>query len=71
MMQEDITTEELAIQAKKASKRAIEKAKALGIPYTVQEGKRIITKNPDGSEDIIKILPRAYCVAPKKKLKII
>jgi len=29
MMKEDITTEELAIQAKKASKRAIEKAKAL------------------------------------------
>lgn len=69
-MKDEITTEELAAQAKKASKRAIERAKALGVPYTVQEGKKIITKHPDGSEEVIKTLPRAYCVPPKKKLTI-
>ena len=65
MMKEDITTEELAVQAKKASKRAIEKAQALGVPYTVQEGKKLVKHYPDGRKEVIDVLPKAY-FQPKK-----
>ncbi len=64
-MKADITTDELAVQAKKASKRAIERAKALEVPYTVQEGKRIIKYHPDGTKEVIDVLPKAY-FQPKK-----
>lgn len=69
-MKEDITTEELARYAKKASKRAIERAKALRVPYTVQEGRRIVKHYPDGRKEVLDVLPRAYVKAPKENLKI-
>ena len=69
-MKEDITTEELAIQAKKASKRAIERATALKVPYTVQEGRRLVKCHPDGRKEVLDVLPRAYVKAPKQSLKL-
>ena len=70
-MKEDITTDELAIQAKKASKRAIERAKALKIPYTVQEGKKIVKYYPDGKKEVIDVLPKAYVRTPQGKYTLI
>jgi len=69
-MKENITSEELAIQAKKASKRAIERAKALKVPYTVQEGKRIVKYYPDGTKQVIDVLPKAYFQPKKMDYKI-
>jgi len=56
--------------ALQASIEAQERAKALKIPYTVQEGKSIVRRNPDGSKEVIGILPKAYTKPVKKTYRI-
>lgn len=65
-MKNSITSKDLEKCAKAASKKAVERAKALRIPYTVQEGKKIVEHQPDGSIQVIGMLEKAY-VRPKKK----
>jgi hypothetical protein len=55
-----ITREELQECALAASRRAVERAKALRIPYTVQQGRNIVEHRPDGSEVIVGRLEKAY-----------
>jgi hypothetical protein len=55
-----ISTEELQACAKAASKRAVERAEALKIPYTVQQGRDLVEHRPDGTTKIVGRLPKAY-----------
>jgi hypothetical protein len=66
----EITSKELDSCAKAASKRAVERAKALRIPYTVQEGKRIVEHRPDGSTVVIETLDKAFVRADKKRYRV-
>ena len=65
-MKDEISTEELQQCALQASTEAQARAKALKIPYTVQKGKSIVRRNPDGSKEVVGKLPKAY-VRPKQK----
>ena len=65
-MKDEISTEELQQCALQASIAAQERAKALRISYTMQEGRKIVRRNPDGGKEVVGILPKAY-VRPKQK----
>ncbi len=69
-MKSDISSKELAVCAKEASRHAVARAQAMKIPYTVQEGRRIVRRNPDGSKDLLETLPKAFVVPAKKRYKI-
>jgi hypothetical protein len=70
-MSETITTKELEECARLASKRAVDRAKAQKIPYTVQEGKKIVRHTEDGTTTVIQTLPKAYIKINSKHFKII
>ena len=55
-----ISSEELQVCAKAASQRAVERAVAMKIPYTVQQGRNIVEHRPDGTTEIVGTLPKAY-----------
>ena len=69
-MREELSSNELNTLAHAASKRAVERAKALRIPYTVQEGKRIVEHRPDGSKKVIGNLPKAFVRPSSKTFKV-
>ena len=69
-MKADISSKELAVCAKEASRQAVARAQAMKIPYTVQEGRKIVRRNPDGSTDLLETLPKAFVVLTKKRYKI-
>ena len=57
---ETISREELQVCARAASKRAVQRAEAMKIPYTVQRGRSIVEHFPDGTTKIVGRLPKAY-----------
>ncbi len=69
-MKNTITSRELAACAQAASKRAVERAQAKQIPYTVQEGRNIVKHAADGSTIIVQTLPKAYVKPTSKHFKI-
>ncbi len=69
-MKSEISSKELAECAKAASKRAVERAQAQGIPYAVQIGKKIVLRHTDGHEELLETLPHAYLKTTKKRYKI-
>ena len=70
-MKEIITTKELQKCAQAASKRAVDRAKAKHISYTVQEGRNIVRHIADGTTEIIQTLPKAYVKVNNKHFKIV
>jgi hypothetical protein len=69
-LKDHISSRDLETCAKAASKRAVERAKALRIPYTVQEGKNIVEHRPDGSKVIIETLDNAFVRVKEKRYRI-
>lgn len=69
-MKDNITSKDLEKCAKAASTRAVERAKALRIPYTVQEGLNIVEHRPDGSKKIIETLKRAFVKPSAKRFRV-
>ena len=65
-LKSEITSEELRACAKAASTRAVERAQAQRISYTVQEGRNIVRHLPDGSTEVIETLSKAF-VKPKTR----
>ena len=70
-MKETITSKELIACAEAASRRAVERAQAKQIPYTIQEGRNIVQHAADGSTKIVQILPKAYIKPTSKHFKIV
>lgn len=66
----EISSKELDSCARAASKRAVERAKALRIPYTVQEGKQIVEHRPDGSKVVVETLDKAFVRPEKKRYRV-
>ncbi|RKX41923.1 MAG: hypothetical protein DRP64_10645 [Verrucomicrobia bacterium] len=56
----EISSKDLSACAKAASKRAVERAQAMRIPYTVQEGRKIVQHCSDGTKKTVETLPKAY-----------
>jgi hypothetical protein len=61
-----MTTKDLDRSAKQATKKAVENAFSKGLSITVQRGKRIVKIFPDGREETISNLERAYLKTDKK-----
>jgi len=70
-MRETISTKKLAVCAKAASKRAIERAWALGTPVVCLDGNRMLRRYPDGREELIRTLPQTYVKTTRKRYKMI
>jgi hypothetical protein len=66
-MKDTISSKDLKKCAKAASKRAVERAQARKIPYTVQKGRNIVEHRADGSTKVVGILSKAF-VKPAAKL---
>lgn len=66
----EITGKELNACAQAASKRAVERAKALRIPYTVQEGRSIVKHHSDGTKEVIGTLDKAFVRPEKKRYRV-
>lgn len=69
-MKDSISSKDLEKCAKAASKRAVERAKALKIPYTVQEGAKIVEHRPDGTKRIVAKLARAFVKPSARRFKV-
>ena len=69
-MNKEPTAKDLNVIAKAASRRAVERAKAMRIPYTVQEGKNIVEHLPDGSKRVIGTLDKAFVRPSQKTYKV-
>ena len=69
-MKSEISSKKLAECAKAASKRAVEHAQVQGIPFAVQEGKKIVLYHADGHKELLETLPSAYIKPAKKRYKI-
>lgn len=65
-MKSEISSKLLAKCAQDASKRAVEKAFALGIPIVKQQGHDIVREYPDGRTEIIGHLERTN-IRPKRR----
>jgi hypothetical protein len=65
-----MTSKELSKSAKKASQKAVADAFAKGLSITVQRGKRIVKVSPDGKEEILTVLDRAYMKTDKKSFSL-
>jgi len=59
-LKREISSKELQACAKAASKQAVERAKAMNIPYTVQEGLSIVQHFSDGTTKVVGTLSKAY-----------
>ena len=69
-MKAQISSKELAICAKAASTRAVKRAQAQKIPYTVQEGRNIVKHAADGSKKVTHTLPKAYVKTNSKRFHV-
>jgi hypothetical protein len=65
-MKNNISSKDLIACAEAASKRAVERAQAMNIPYTVQEGRKIVQHLPDGTTKVVEMLDKAYAVSSEK-----
>ena len=66
----EISSKDLEACAKAASKRAVERAKALRIPYTVQEGRNIVEHRSDGTKVVVERLEKAFVRTAKKHYRV-
>ena len=62
-----MTGEEIAKAFKAASRAAVRDAYARGLSVTFKRGKRIVRRSPDGSEEIVMELDKAY-VRPTQRI---
>jgi ribosomal protein L32E len=69
-MRSVISKEDLIKSARKATRKAVNKTREAGGAITYQSGKKIIKKHPDGHEEVIETLDRAYVKSSKKSYKI-
>jgi hypothetical protein len=65
-----MTIIDLSRSAKQASRKAVADAFSKGLPITIQRGKRIIKLFPDGKEELISELERAYIKTDKKSFNL-
>jgi hypothetical protein len=65
-----MTIKDLSRSAENASRKAVSDAFSKGLPITVQRGKQIIKIYPDGKEELIVNLERAYVKAGKKSFNL-
>jgi hypothetical protein len=65
-----ITSKDLRDCAKAASTQAVRNAKASNVPYTVQEGRRIVQHQSDGSKTVVGQLNKAYAKPAGKRYKV-
>lgn len=65
-----MTSKELSTSAKKASRKAVADAFSKGLSITVQRGKRIVKVFPDGTEETLTNLERAYIKSDKKSFSL-
>ena len=66
----NISTKDLKACAQAASKRAVERAQAMKIPYTVQEGRKIVQRQSDGTKTLVVTLPKAYVKPAIKRYRV-
>ncbi len=66
----EISSKALQACATAASKRAVERAEARKIPYTVQEGRNIVQRNADGTKTVLETLPKAYVKPALKRYRV-
>jgi len=69
-MRSDIPKKSLIKSVRKATTKAVNKTRQSGGAITYQYGKKIIKKHPDGREEVLKTLDRAYIKTSKKSYKI-
>lgn len=69
-MRSNIPKKSLIESVRKATTEAVKKTRQFGCAITYQSGKKIIKKYPDGREEILDILDRAYVRPSKKSYKI-
>ncbi|MFA6714395.1 MAG: hypothetical protein WCS27_03410 [Victivallaceae bacterium] len=69
-MKTRISSKELAVCAEAASRRAVERAQAQKIPYTVQEGRKIVKHFPNGNKEVTHTLPKAYVKTDSKRFRV-
>ncbi|MDH3348488.1 MAG: hypothetical protein OEM02_10390 [Desulfobulbaceae bacterium] len=69
-MRSNIPKKKLIESVRKATTEAVKKAQELGCAITYQSGKKIVKKHPDGQEEVLEILDRAYIRTSKKSYKI-
>ncbi len=64
---EKLTSKQLSKYAKAASAKAIDEARAKGIPFAVQEGKNIVKVFPNGHKEVVGHLDKAFIRVSKKR----
>ena len=69
-MRSDIPKKSLIESVRKATTEAVKKTRQAGGAITYQSGKKIVKKHPDGREEVLKTLDRAYIRNSKKSYKI-
>lgn len=69
-MRSVISKENLIKSAHEATRKAVKKTRQTGGAVTYQSGKKIIKKHPDGQEEVLETLDRAYVKTTKKTYKI-
>lgn len=69
-MRNEISSKELATYAKAASKRAVERARALGIAVVSREGENVVKRHPNGHVEQLGTFPHAYSKLPRKRYKL-
>ena len=71
MMKKNISSKDLAACAKAASTRAVERAQAMNIPYTVQQGRKIVQHKPDGTTRVVETLDKAYVKPAVRRYRVV
>ncbi len=66
----NISSKALSACAKAASRQAVRTAQANKVSYTVQKGRSIVQHRPDGTEEIIGTLPKAYVRPATKRYRV-
>jgi len=69
-MRSNIPKKRLIESVRKATTEAVKRTRQSGGAITFQSGKKIIKKHPDGREEVLKILDRAYVRTSRKSYKI-
>ncbi len=66
----NISSKALSTCARKASTKAVKRAKASKVAYTVQEGRSIVRHNPDGTKSVVGKLPKARVKPTAKRYRV-
>jgi hypothetical protein len=66
----NISKKALSTCARKASVRAVKKAKASNVAYTVQQGRSIVQHSPDGTTEVVGMLSKARVKPAAKRYRV-